>query len=114
MLLDVPAVDVSESQRPTTPREDRDRQTEGLESLAGLARGALHRVITSGDSAFVRVMRSIAGHYLLAVEARPRDRDGRRHRIQVKLNNRRGATIYSRRGFLATTRWAGHCARRSR
>lgn len=102
MLLDVPSVDVSESQRPSTPREDRDKQVEGLESLAGLARGALHRVITSGDNAFVRIMRSISGHYLLGVEARPRDRDGRRHRIQVKTN-RRGVTLYSRRGFLAPT-----------
>jgi VWFA-related protein len=102
LLLDVPAVDVTESQRPTTPREDRDKQVEGLESLAGLARGALHRVITTGDSAFQRVMRSIAGHYLIAVEAQPRDRDGKRHRIQVK-SRRRGATVYSRRGFLAPT-----------
>ncbi len=102
MLLDVPAVDVTESQRPTTPREDRDRQVVGLETLAGNARGTLHRIITSGDNAFVRVMRSIAGYYLLGVEARPRDRDGRRHRISVKTS-RRGVTIVSRRGFLATT-----------
>jgi tetratricopeptide (TPR) repeat protein len=67
-----------------------------------MSRGALHRVITTGDNAFVRVMRSIAGHYLLGVESRPADRDGRRHRIQVK-SNRRGVTVYSRRGFLATT-----------
>jgi VWFA-related protein len=102
MLLDVPSIDVTESQRPSTPREDRDRQVEGLESLAGLARGALHRVISSGDSAFVRIMRSIAGHYLIGVEARPTDRDGKRHRIQVK-STRRGVTVFSRRGFLATT-----------
>jgi VWFA-related protein len=102
MLLDVPSVDVTESQRPTTPREDRDKQVEGLEALAGLARGGLHRVITTGDTAFQRIMRSIAGHYLIAVEARPRDRDGRRHRIQVK-SLRRGVTVYSRRGFLAPT-----------
>jgi VWFA-related protein len=102
MLLDVPSVDVSEAQRPTTPREDRDKQVQGLESLAGVARGALHRVITSGDNAFQRVMRSIAGYYLIAVESRPRDRDGRRHRVQVK-SLRRGVTVYSRRGFLAPT-----------
>ena len=100
MLLDVPAVDVTESQRPTTPREDRDRQVEGLESLAGLSRGALHRIIVTGDNAFQRVNRSIAGHYLIGVESRPRDRDGKRHRISVK-SLRRGSTIYSRRGFLA-------------
>jgi VWFA-related protein len=102
MLLDVPSVDVTESQRPTTPREDRDRQVEGLESLAGLARGALHRVISSGDTAFVRVMRSMAGHYLLGVASLPADSDGRRHRIQVK-STRRGLSVYSRRGFLAPT-----------
>ena len=102
MLLDVPAVDLSESQRPTTPREDRDRQVYGLESLSGMARGAIHRVITSGEHAFQRINNAIAGHYLLGVESRPRDRDGRRHRIQVK-STRRGITVYSRRGFLATT-----------
>jgi VWFA-related protein len=102
MLLDVPQVDVTESQRPTTPREDRDRQVMGLEMIAGNSRGTLHRIITSGDNAFVRINRSMAGYYLLGVEARPRDRDGRRHRIQVKTT-RRGVTVYSRRGFLATT-----------
>ncbi|MGQ0735448.1 MAG: hypothetical protein ACT4QD_17565 [Acidobacteriota bacterium] len=102
MLLDVPSVDVTESQRPTTPREDRDRQVEGLESLAGIARGGLHRVISSGENAFDRILRSLAGHYLIGVESRPRDRDGRRHRISVK-SLRRGLTVYSRRGFLATT-----------
>jgi VWFA-related protein len=100
MLLDVPAVDVSVAQRPSTPREDREKQVTGLETLAGLARGGLHRVITSSNSAFTRIMRTISGHYLIGVEARPADRDGRRHRISVKTN-RRGATILSRRGFLA-------------
>jgi VWFA-related protein len=102
MLLDVPDVDVSEAQRPTTPREDRELQTSGLESLAGVTRGALYRVISGGDTAFTRVLRSISGYYLLAVEAGPKDRDGRRHRINVKVS-RRGATLYSRRGFLAPT-----------
>jgi VWFA-related protein len=102
MLLDVPAVDVSVSQRPTTPREDRERQVTGLEMLAGLSRGALHRVITSSESAFSRILRSISGHYLIGVESRPADRDGRRHRISVRTT-RRGVTVYSRRGFLGAT-----------
>jgi VWFA-related protein len=102
MLLDVPPIDASERERPTTPREDRDRQVEGLESLAGLARGGLHRIITTGDNAFGRVLQSIEGYYLIAVEARPNDRDGRRHRINVRTN-RRGVRVYSRRGFLAPT-----------
>lgn len=102
MLLDVPEVDVSQAQRPTTPREDRQLYVSGLETLAGASRGTLHRVITSGDQAFTRIMRSLAGYYLIAVEARPADRDGRRHRISVKTT-RRGATLLSRRGFLAPT-----------
>jgi VWFA-related protein len=102
MLLDVPAVDVAESQRPTTPREDRDLQVRGLEAIAGASRGALHRILSSGDQAFTRVTRALAGYYLIAVEARPADRDGKRHRISVKTT-RRGATLLSRRGFLAPT-----------
>jgi VWFA-related protein len=102
MLLDVPAVDVSVAQRPTTPREDREKQTTGLEMLAGLSRGALHRVISSSENAFRRIVRSMSGYYLLGVEARAGDRDGRRHRIGVKTS-RRGLTVYSRRGFLSTT-----------
>jgi VWFA-related protein len=102
MLLDVPAVDVTQAQRPTTPREDRDRQVTGLEMIAGLSRGALHRVFSSSDPAFTRIMRAMAGHYLIGVEAQASDRDGRRHRISVKTS-RRGVTLFSRRGFLAST-----------
>ena len=102
MLLDVPSVDVAESNRPTTPRADRDLQVRGLEGLAGASRGGLHRIITSGDQAFTRILRSMSGYYLLGVEALPSDRDGRRHRISVKTN-RRGANVFSRRGFLAPT-----------
>ena len=102
MLLDVPATDVTVAQRPTTPREDREKQVTGLEMLAGLSRGALHRVITSSDTVFARIMRSMSGYYLLGVESRAGDRDGRRHRIAVKTS-RRGVTVYSRRGFLAVT-----------
>lgn len=101
LLLDVPQVDVTQRERPSTPREDRDRQIVGLEMLAGMSRGAIHRIVSSADSAFLRIQRSLAGHYLIGVESRPSDRDGRRHRISVKLT-RRGLTLYSRRGFLAT------------
>lgn len=102
MLLDVPSVDVTQAERPTTPREDREKQSLGLEMLAGLSRGALHRIIASSDVAFTRIQRSIAGHYLIGIEAQPADHDGRRHRISVRTS-RRGVTIFSRRGFLAST-----------
>ena len=101
LLLDVPMFDVAQSARPTTPREDRNLQVTGLEQLAGASRGELYRINTSAEYAFDRISRSLDGHYLLAVESRPDDRNGRRHRLTVK-STRRGVSIRSRRTFLTT------------
>jgi VWFA-related protein len=101
LLLDVPMFDVAQSQRPTTPREDRNLQVSGLEQLAGASRGNLHRINTSAEYAFDRISRSLDGYYLLGVESRAGDRDGRQHRLAVK-SLRRGVTIRSRRTFLTT------------
>ena len=99
LLLDVPQFDASQSRRPTTPREDRNLQVTGLEMLAGAARGELYRINVTADFAFDRISRSLDGYYLLGVESRPDDRNGRRHRIGVKTT-RRGVTIKSRRSFV--------------
>jgi VWFA-related protein len=101
LLLDVPRFDASQTVRPTTPREDRDLQVQGLEMLAGAARGTVYRVNTTAEFAFDRISRAIDGFYLLGVESRPEDRNGRRHRISVKAS-RKGVTIRSRRSFLAS------------
>jgi VWFA-related protein len=101
LLLDVPLFDASQSSRPTTPREDRDLQVTGLEQLAGASRGGLYRINTTADYAFDRISRSLDGYYLLGVESRPDDRNGRRHRIGVKTT-RRGVTVRSRRTFLTS------------
>ena len=99
LLLDVPQFDATQSRRPTTPREDRNLQVSGLEQLAGAARGELYRINVTADFAFDRISRSLDGYYLLGVESRPDDRNGRRHRIGVKTT-RRGVTIRSRRSFV--------------
>ena len=101
LLLEVPRFDASQSVRPTTPREDRDLQVTGLEMLAGAARGSLYRINTTAEYAFDRISRAIDGFYLLGVESREEDRNGRRHRISVKTT-RRGVTIRSRRSFLTS------------
>jgi VWFA-related protein len=100
LLLDVPLFDASQAERPTTANADRRLQEEGLEILAGMARGTLHRVVTTGDTAFRRIEMALAGYYLLGVEPSPGDRNGRRHRIGVKTP-RRGVTLQARRTFLA-------------
>ena len=101
LLLDVPRFDASQVSRPNTPREDRDLQTTGLEQLAGAARGDLYRINTSAEYAFDRISRALDGYYLLGVESRDEDRNGRRHRIGVK-SGRRGVSIRTRRSFLTS------------
>jgi VWFA-related protein len=101
LLLDVPRFDASQVSRPNTPREDRDLQTTGLEQLAGAARGDLYRINTSAEYAFDRISRALDGYYLLGVESRAEDRNGRRHRIGVK-SIRRGVSVRTRRSFLTS------------
>src|SRR5262245_13988134 len=82
--LDVPPCVATPARRPTTPSEDLDHQFTGLEQLAGAARGELYRINVTADFAFDKISRSLDGYYLLGVESRPDDRNGRRHRIGVK------------------------------
>jgi hypothetical protein len=100
LLLDVPMFDATQANRPTTAGADRRLQEEGLEILAGMARGNLHRVVSSGEFAFRRIEMALAGYYLLGVEPTASDRDGKRHRIEVKTT-RRAVTVQSRRAFLS-------------
>jgi hypothetical protein len=70
LLLDVPQFDAATAQRPTTPREDRAKQVEGLEQLAGATRGGLYRINVTADYAFDRISHTLDGYYLLGVESR--------------------------------------------
>ena len=100
LLLDVPTFDASQSRMPTTANADRQLQEDGLEMLAGMARGTLHRVVGSAETAFRRIEQALAGYYLLGVEPGTNDRDGKRHKIDVKLA-RKGLTVQARRAFLS-------------
>jgi hypothetical protein len=101
LLLDVPRFDATQSRQPRTPREDRELQTSGLEQLAGASRGELYRINTGAEFAFDRISHALDGYYLLGVESRPDDRNGKRHRVGVKTA-RRGVSIRSRRSFLSS------------
>lgn len=100
LLLDVPAFDAAQAQLPTTAGADRQMQEDGLQMLAAMARGTLHRVVSTADTAFRRIEQALAGYYLLGVEPGANDRDGKRHKIEVKLA-RRGLTVQARRAFLS-------------
>jgi VWFA-related protein len=74
-------------------------QTEGLETLAGLARGTVFNVTGSGSNIYERVAREISGYYLLTFEPTESDRDGKPHRIRVDVD-RPDVSVRARREFM--------------
>ena len=68
----------------------------GLETIAGAGGGSLFQVFVGADLAFDRVLRETAAAYLLGVEPIEGDRDGKTHRISVKVRVP-GAEVRSRR-----------------
>jgi VWFA-related protein len=102
LLMDVPRFEVTQSQLPPSAGEDRELQVQGLENLAGMSRGGLFRVVGTGDAIFERLASELSAYYLLGVEEAPRDRDGKRHRIDVEVR-RRNVSVRSRRAFVLST-----------
>jgi len=99
LLMDVPRFDVTQAQLPPSAGEDRELQVQGLENLAGMARGGLYRVVGTGDAIFERLASEMSAYYLLGVEQTARDRDGKRHRIDVEVR-RKSVNVRSRRAFV--------------
>ena len=106
LLMDVPRFEVTQSQLPPSAGEDRELQVQGLENLAGMSRGALFRVVGTGDAIFERLASELSAYYLLGVEQSPGDRDGKRHRIDVEVR-RRNVSVRSRRAFTLSTAQGG-------
>jgi VWFA-related protein len=101
LKLDSQLFDIADSRTPINPFADRQARSEGLEVLAGAARGALFTVTGTGQALFERIESEIAGYYLLGVESDPRDRDGKAHATRVDVP-RKGAVVRSRRQLLNT------------
>jgi VWFA-related protein len=99
LRLDNQMFDMSDRRLPINPIGDRQARGEGLELLAGAARGALFNVATAEAPFFERIEAELSGYYLLAVESDPRDHDGKAHPIRVDVP-RRGAVVRSRRQIL--------------
>lgn len=98
MRLSSAAFDASDGRAPVSTGADARLQVEGLETIAGVAKGAVFNVAGSGDGVFARVAREISGYYLLAFEPQPGDRDGRAHQIRVDVRRDR-VTVRARREF---------------
>lgn len=102
LLMDITQNDVSTSQLPSTPWQDRALQTAGLETLAVSARGSILRVFGDGRAAFDRLSAELSGYYVLGVEEASTDRDGKRHRLDVEVR-RKGLTLRSHRAFVVAS-----------
>jgi VWFA-related protein len=85
LLLEIPLFDATQER--VSPSADRDRQVreDGVDRVAGAARGAVFRQVGSDAAPLARIVRELSGHYLLAFEASEGDRDARAHRIRVTM-----------------------------
>jgi len=86
--------------RTTSPSRGSDRETlrQGLEQLAGMARGDVFRIVANPDFAFQRLALELSGYYLLSFEPEPGDRDGKPHKIRIDVR-RKDLLLRSRREF---------------
>ena len=91
LALEVPEFDATQQRVAPTATRDRQVRHDGIEQVAGAARGAVFRLAGDDPSPFARITRELSGHYLLAFEATASDRDGRAHRIGVAMT--RGALL---------------------
>jgi VWFA-related protein len=99
LKLDNALFEITDARMPINPFADRQARTEGLELLAGAARGTLFTVIGTGQALFERIESELSGYYLIGVESESRDRDGKSHSIRVDVP-RRGALVRQRRQVL--------------
>ncbi len=101
LKLDNQLFDIADARMPINPFADRQARSEGLEMLAGAARGTLFTVTGTGQALFERIESELSGYYLLGVESDARDKDGKTHSVRIDVP-RKGAIVRSRRHVLNT------------
>lgn len=87
----------------STAMRDAGAYAKALERFNGTAGGTFFEVNTGADNAIARVMRETSAYYLLGVEVADADRDGKSHRIQVKVDSR-GSSVRSRASVVIPAR----------
>lgn len=97
--LEVPAFEAAQDRVSPTAGRDLQLRGDGLTRVAGAARGAVFRQVGDDPRPFARIARELSGYYLLAFEPLPAERDGRPHRIRVRLA-RGGGELRARPGFV--------------
>lgn len=98
LLLETPVFEASQERIAPTATRDRQVRHDGVDQIAGAARGAVFRLVGGDAEPFARIARELSGHYLLAFETADTDRDTRAHRIRVTLA-RGGLAVRARTRF---------------
>jgi VWFA-related protein len=98
LQLDVPILEASTDTVSPSLYPDMQLKADGLARLAGSARGGLFRLIGDDPYPFRRIMKELSSHYLVAFEPADGDRDGRTHRIGVRVRAD-GAMVRARPAF---------------
>jgi len=81
---------------PTFQARESDVLSRFLDQFARTSGGTLMRVVVgAGEGALAQILRETSAYYLLGVTPEPSDRDGKTHRLRVKVDAK-GATIRSR------------------
>jgi len=101
LKLEQELFEITDSRMPINPFADRQARSEGLELLAGAARGTLFNVAGTGQTLFERIESEISGYYLLGVESDPKDKDAKTHNVRIDVP-RKGAIVRSRRHVINT------------
>lgn len=99
LQLDQNIFDASNARMARDPFGDTRVAREGLEMLAGAARGTTFQVTGRPEALFDRIESELSGYYLLGLESDPKDRDGKAHPVSVSVS-RRGAVVRSRRQLI--------------
>jgi VWFA-related protein len=79
--------------------DDDQLEAEGLENVTSAAGGTLLRVIGQVEPYFTRVATELSASYLLGIEVQASDRDGKTHRVEVKVN-RPGLEVRARKQYV--------------
>jgi VWFA-related protein len=98
LQMEQPVFEASQDRVSPTFLRDIQLRGDGLERLSGATRGAVFRLVGSDPQPFQRIARELSGNYLLGFEAVDGDRNGRLHRVDLRLR-RGGHLIRARSAF---------------
>jgi VWFA-related protein len=98
LQLDLPEMEAMSHRTSPSRGEDHQVLREGLDRLAGMAKGEVFKVGGNADFVFQRLAVELSGYYLLSFEPLAGDRDGKTHQIRIDVD-RKDLTLRSRREF---------------